>query len=677
MATVVFPDRMDDIPVTMVSGEIVVDRNDTLVCFDTGKEIVACGISYEQNARGKGSTGSMNIPGKPQDRYFGAGYVDYPPIGELEYSTDGMTWNKAADLLPVENTIGHKSRRRTISFPAVKGRYFRLNIHDWSGGDTRYPALKLKDVTLYPYDIVDNYETMTALRTEVTYPSVRGGNRGVISHNDVIDVSGLMTPDGNLTLTLPRGEWRILRFGYQPTGAKTKHGRKNLHGYEADVMSAEAASVHYNNYFKAVCDTLAAIGCRPAGMVMDSHEAGTQNWTCGFENIFETINGYDLICRLPVLTGRIVDSREVTDRILNDFRRAIASTISSEFYGTFTDCCHRDSVYYTSQAMLNIANDNIASRGNADRPQGEFWAYQTDGNYDCLDAASSAHLYGHPIASGEAFTDTPYSATWDELLRIANIAYCRGLNEFVVCASSYQPWLDRKYDDSQSAHPYIFHRHNPAWSTVKPFWDYQARCADLLRKGQPVVDLCVYVGEEPPVKTFAYKLPIIPEGYNFDVCSRDALINRMSALDGHIAVDGGMTYRAILVQDRTYISPEVFEKLRSLSQQGVPVVWCNYGENVAEALPRYGIRPDATIDSTGEPDDRVMFFHCQADDCDIYFVYNHSAKSYDKPMTLRTDYCNAELWSPKKVTRSEVELTGNKTLHLSLEPWEATFIIVR
>ena len=46
-------------------------------------------------------------------------------------------------------------------------------------------------------------------------------------------------------------------------------------------------------------------------------------------------------------------------------------------------------------------------------------------------------------ASGEAFTDTPYDETWDRLLRIANIAYCRGINEFAVCASSYQPWDDR------------------------------------------------------------------------------------------------------------------------------------------------------------------------------------------------------------------------------------------
>lgn len=62
--------------------------------------------------------------------------------------------------------------------------------------------------------------------------------------------------------------------------------------------------------------------------------------------------------------------------------------------------------------------------------------------------------------------------------------------------------------------------------------------AGLLRKGIPVIDLCVYLGDNPPVKLLSHRLPEIPEGYNFDVCTTDALINRTKALNGDIGTAG-------------------------------------------------------------------------------------------------------------------------------------------
>lgn len=564
VATVLFPDSEDFSSLVFPCGNMRLTV-DTIVVYDAGKEVEICGIGYQSTPRGKGSTGSMNISGTPRERYFGAKYMEYPPFGQLEYSNDGISWESATELLTLENNIGYKSRRRTISFPSVKARYFRLNLHDWHTTEGDYKSIEFGDVVLYRRDVIDNLEVKIGLRTEVTYPSAVGASKGAILPSTIIDISDRVDADGNLSVDLGAGSWRIIRFGYAPTGAKTKHGRKNLIGYEADVMSATAAGIHYDNYFKAVLDTLAKIDCPPIGMCMDSHEAGTQNWTQGFEQRFAALRGYELTPWIPALAGYIVGDRDASERMLSDFRRSVAETITDEFYGTLARRCRADGVDFTSQAMLNILTDNISNRGKASKPQGEFWTYQTDGNYDCLDAASSAHLYGHLIASGEAFTDTPYETSWDELLRIANIAYCRGINEFAVCASSYQPWLDRKYDDSASSHPYVFHRLHPKWDESGEFWTYQARCAGMLREGKPVVDLCVYIGENPPLKTFAYRLPLIPEGYNFDVSSRDALMSRMSvAPDGDIAVESGMTYRAVLVEERTQLSPEVERKLEAV-----------------------------------------------------------------------------------------------------------------
>ena len=678
IATLIFPDEPSLQELVMEPQKHIVKDNQPLtINYDAGKVVEVGGITYLTNPRGKGSTGSMNIPGPPQARYFGAKYVDLPPIGELEYSTDGTLWQQATQLTAVESVIGYKSKERSISFPAVQGRYFRVHLHDWVAADGQFSTLQIENIRLSQRDIVDNWQVKSGLRTEVTYPHTSGGNRGAIVPEAICNVSERVATDGTLAMALEAGTWHILRFGYIPTGSKTKHGRKNLIGLEANVMSAEAATVHYNHYFKPICDTLAAIGCKPLGMCMDSHEAGIQNWTPGFEKRFLALRNYDLTLWLPALVGYIVADRNRTEQVLLDFRKTIAETIASEFYGTLTHLCEADGVTFTSQAMLNIDNDNILSRSRATKPQGEFWAYQTNGNYDCLDAASAAHLYGHPIASGEAFTDTPYETTWDELLRIANLAYCRGINEFAVCASSYQPWLDHKYDDDASAHPYVFHRLHPDWASSGAFWQYQARCSQMLREGKPVVDLCVYIGEDVPLKTFAYKLPVMPEGYNFDVCNFDALIHRLSAHDGRLIVEGGMEYGALVVQDRTYISPEAQQKIEALAHAGVPVIRCDQGETVAEGLTKAALRPDLTATSANLPDDRLCFFHRQTADADIYFVYNHSPHAYDAPIALRTIHTTAEAWNPYDATRTPLTMAADKSLHLHLAPYQSVFIIAQ
>lgn len=678
IAVLMFPDSPDLSEITMLSERLTAsDNQPLLIDFDAGKEIAVSAVSYVTNPRGKGSTGSMNIPGAPRERYFGAMYVELPPIGTLEYSREGTVWEKAASLPAIENVIGHKSRERTVSFPEVKGRYFRLNLSDWMDSAGMFGNLQIENVRLSPRDLIDNWQVKSGLRTEVSYPRAVGADKGSISMADIVDISSKADSDGTIELEVPAGTWRVVRFGHIPTYSRTKHGRRNLLGLEADVMSAEGATVHYDNYFKAICDSLAAAGCKPSGMCMDSHEAEIQNWTPGFEKIFEAKHGYSLIPRLPVLAGYIVADREASEKVLADFRRTIAETIAENFYGTFARLCHEDSVCFTSQAMLNIDADNILSRSKADKPQGEFWAYQTNGNYDCLDAASAAHLYGHPIASGEAFTDTPYERTWDELLRIANLAYCRGINEFAVCASSYQPWAARKYDDSASAHPYIFHRLNPAWPSSPPFWEYQARCASLLREGEPVVDLCIFIGEDLPAKTFAYRLPEIPEGYNFDVCTLDALMNRISHADGQVAVEGGMRYRALVVQDRSLISSEALERIGQLEREGLPVVRCDKGEVLAERLKQLDISPDLAVASASQPDDRIAFFHRRASDCDIYFIYNHSDRPFDGPAHFRSGGGHVERWNPCTLAREEISLSADKSLTLRLAPYESCFIILR
>ncbi|WP_072530330.1 glycosyl hydrolase [Bacteroides ilei] len=695
IATFLIPSPASYTPVCIQKERLIVeDCAELIIEYDAGKTVVMSTITYRTNPRGKGSYGSMNLPGKPQERFWGAGYVDFPPIGDLEYSNDGKTWKSAARLLTVENIIGHKSNRRTINFPAVKARYFRVRLHDWTDAASKFCKLEIGDVWLSGRDMIDNWEVKTGLRSEVTYPHATGNNRGALKADDIIDITSLVDDEGHIDINglrhIKEGKYRMIRIGYIHTGGHTKHGRsrvvwngKELYAktwLEADVMNAKAAELHYNSYFKAIYDTLCVIGCPPQGMHMDSHEAGIANWTPEMPTHFKRVAGYDIRPWLVALCGYIIDNRERTEQFLHDFRQTISATISDQFYGTFARLCKRDSVTFTCQAMLGCVNDNIASRGHADKPQGEFWGYQVNGNYDCLDCSSSAHLYGKRVSSAEAFSDSPYFVNdetasqencisgWHKLLRIANLAYCKGINEFVACSGSYQPWLDRKYDDSKSKHPYIFHRFNPAWPVSRDhFWEYQARCSELLQAGRPIVDLLIYIGEDVPLKTMTYKLPLIPEGYQYDVCTLRSL-KESSLFSGSSCCP---QYKALIVQDRTYLSPEAEEWFVKLRRHGMTIIRCDKGETIADGLNRAGIEPDITIKSADKPTDKTYFYHRQVKGADIYFVYNHSNHDYVQNIILRSRYKTMEQWNPLSLERKPFNGT------LSLKPYGSLFIIAQ
>ena len=94
----------------------------------------------------------------------------------------------------------------------------------------------------------------------------------------------------------------VMRFAYVPTGASIKHGRRNLMGRECDKLSAAAAELQWKNYVGVILDSLKVSGnYNLAGMVMDSHEAGSQNWTNNFIEEFTRRQGYDPTLYLPAM----------------------------------------------------------------------------------------------------------------------------------------------------------------------------------------------------------------------------------------------------------------------------------------------------------------------------------------------------------------------------------------
>lgn len=93
--------------------------------------------------------------------------------------------------------------------------------------------------------------------------------------------------------------WQIMFLKAVPTNGKVKHGRAGMNGLECDKLSREAAELQYNSYFKQIVDSVRGCGGSIVGLAVDSHEAGSQNWTQRFPEHFQRLRGYDITPFLP------------------------------------------------------------------------------------------------------------------------------------------------------------------------------------------------------------------------------------------------------------------------------------------------------------------------------------------------------------------------------------------
>lgn len=673
--------------------------------IDSGSDTtVVRAVTVFGKGRSKSPTSAMNIPGTSGSRHFtAANFEPLPPVGELQVSDDGVTYRKHCDIPPLYGDMGWKLGQLTLSVPAVRARYFRLYLHDWAEGKESENPLTVYKLELSSEPTIDRWEEKTANRSDfINYASCLDDVDGVAKVADVVELQPDTAVKGTVQWRVPRGRWRVMRFGYVPTGAKIKHGRKGMTGYECDRLSAEAATLQYENYFKRIADSLSLQGTPPLGATADSHEAGTQNWTAGFETAFLRRNGYSIIPWLPVLRGYIIESKERSESFLKDYRRTLSDMAAENFFGTIDSLCRRDGYTFTAQAMGNgmcFPIDNIAVKRRVAKPQGEFWTYQTLGAYDVKEAASAAHIYGKPIASAEAFTDCSYGTSFEQLKSLADFALCMGVNEFVVCASPYQPRKLKVPLDYDSKHPYALNRNNPSWKSGRWFWKYLEDCCSLMRKGHPVVDICVYLGDEVPVKLLTHHLPVIPEGYDWDVCTTDAFFANGSALSD-TPLPRTARYKLIAIEDSVPVPVTVLRRLAGLSRRGMLVngkksgieaVARHYGlfdaeykaaldslfalstvsqGAIAEELDKAGILPDFGVRSDYRPDSRIYFTHRTTDGEDIYFVYNRGDKPFSQTVSMRRD-APVNLWNPKTGRREHFQ---SGKFHLTLKPEESVVL---
>lgn len=575
-------------------------------------------ITAQYPAKGKGRNGAMQIPGE-SDSFMGAKFETMPDIGTLQVSDDSVTWRNVVTLENMYSSQGGYYVR-TNAFPATKGKYWRIS---YAGN------LRLKNWSVGTEAMIDRWEEKAALQSDFieSCPSVGYARNDVVAPDSVIDLAALVDADGSIEWEVPPGKWRIIRLASVPTGARTKHGRQNLLGYECDKLSREAAELHWNSYAQVIIDSLNGNdGKLIEGVTMDSHEGGSQNWTPLMLDEFKSRRGYDLKRYLPALAGYIVESRDKTEQVLRDLRLTISDCMRDNYYGTFQRKASDNGLHFTAQAIGNalcITGDAISVKSAVEKPQGEFWAYQQTGAYDIKDCSSAAHLYGKEIASAEAMTDAEYKDSPLDLKRVADIAFSMGAQEFVVCATPHIPSVEAtRY---VAGREYAINRSNPKWNDFKPVWREINKSMETLRKGKAAPDVLIFLGDDVPVKTLTHRLPRRLEGLDWDVCTGDALQNRISATtDGLLTTPDSIIYKALIVEEGVYISPESQQKIDMLRSSGVRIL-------------KDGLSVERPLLIT-EGRESVVHTHRKIGDRDVFFIANITTA----PVTVRYAFAGSK-----------------------------------
>lgn len=544
-----------------------------------------------------------------------------------------------------------------------------------------------------------------------------------INPDEVIDISNKIDENGNLKWNAPKGNWTILRLGMSPTGTKNAPAAPQGVGYEIDKMNGELVQYHFDNFVGELLKRIPEESKSAFKYVIaDSYEMGSQNWTDNYEVKFQEKYGYNPIKYLPVLSGRIVGSVEESERFLWDLRRSIADDVAYEYVGALKKASNKHNLktWLENYGHWGFPSEFMMYGGQSDLIAGEFWNEGTLGNIECKASSSTAHTYGKPIISAEAFTSArkTYLRHPAMLKKRGDWALTEGVNHFVLHLYIQQPDDNRK-PGMNAWFGTEFNRHNTWFSQADSYFDYLRRCQHLLQQGKYVADVCYFIGEDAPIMTGG-RVPEIPKGYSYDYINAEVILNRLSVKDGRFVLPDGMSYKVMVLPPFKTMRPELLKKIEELVQQGGIILgpkpekspslenypasddivktiankmWDGnyesgkmtkkYGEGklfdgyeLSQVFETLNLSKDFEV-SDAAP---VLWTHRNTPEMDIYFITNQSNKKIELSPVFRVDKnVRPQLWDAvsgeiRALPDFEVTETGIK-VPLKMEAAQSWFVV--
>ncbi len=489
-----------------------------------------------------------------------------------ELSMQKVVWTQA-------NVEGGRHIDQPLAQPEKAADYYQdIGVLAYPTPEGKYVIDDIKEKSLLQFNPYFPFNARSAAPN--SYAAIPSNQ--TVSAEKVVDLTASFR-NGRLNWDAPQGKWTILRLGHTITGSFNGPAPASGLGLECDKLSPQAADVMFAGLMgKLVADNQPLVGKTLVSAHIDSWEVGTQNWTPLMLAEFQQRRGYDAKPFLPTIAGRVVDTLEKSERFLWDWRQTIAELLAENYAGRFETLAKQNGIKLSVEAYGWGPFDDIRYAGRADEPMGEFWSWGYGVQADSVtEMTSAAHAYGKPIVGAEAFTATDAEA-WrghpgNYLKSVGDWAFCEGINRFVIHRYAMQPWHG-DYKPGMSMGPWGLHyeRTQTWWEESKPWHEYLARCQYMLRQGLFVADICYLQPEgaprlfKPPVKRTGN--PPDRPGYNFDGCSPEVVLTRMSVKNGRIVLPDGMSYRVLALPDARTMTPQLLTRIKELVQAGAVVV---------------------------------------------------------------------------------------------------------
>jgi hypothetical protein len=635
--------------------------------------------------------------------------------------------------------------------PKMKLLYKDILVQAFQQPETNFP---LKDKGIEFWGLKSFNEgfgaqgTYPLYKLRAEYPNANEFNG--LKKSKIIDLSGKFK-NGVLTWDAPAGEWTIIRYGWSCTGAMTSTTSDGWRGLSLDHLNPDAFKKFSHDVILPLIKAAQSAGNSLHFLQTDSWEMGNVGWTNNFANDFKKFRGYDMAPWLPVLAGRIVESVEQSDRFLHDYRKTIGDCIAAYHYQLFSNLAHEHGlgIHPESGGPHSAPVDALKVMAISEFPQGEFWAtanthrVQDDARLYVKQSACVAHTNGKRFVAAEG--PTSIGPEWErapkDLKSNIDRIFCSGVNRIV-----WHTFTSSPKEFGVPGNEYFAGTHlNPNvtwWKQAGDFIGYLNRCSYLLSKGLFVADALYYYGDDVPNFVFLKEdVKDLGFGYDWDKCSKDAIINRISVKDKKIFLPDGMSYKLLVLPDEKAIDIAVLRKLELLVKQGLTVIgprpdratgltnypesdkeaeaiasrmWGaidgkkvtenNYGDgevifgkDVKSVLEEMKVKPDLEFTST-QPNTALDYIHRTGDGMDIYFVVNRFGRKGINDFAFR--YLTAlpdryeqveckfrltgmvpELWDPMTGETKQIliyrEENGQTIIPLSFEPEGSRFILFR
>lgn len=501
----------------------------------------------------------------------------------------------------------------------------------------------------------------------------------VVDRADIIDLTSRFSGDGTLNWTAPAGNWTVLRFGHTPTGTENRPAGLGGKGLEVDKMSRSAVDAYWAGGIQPILDKLGPlVGTSLTNCLIDSYEVGCNNWTSTFREDFKKRCTYDCLAFLPTLAGYYVESGEVSERFLWDFRKTIGDLIAANYYGYFSELCHKSGMKFSVEPYGGPF-ESLKAGSSGDVVMGEFWLGRKDYLESPKLAASISHLNGNSVVGAESFTSMGGWLNHPATLKpMGDFAWTEGVNRLIFHTYAHQPW--------NIAPGVTFHMYGVEMSRLNTWWEqsyvymnYLARSQFLLQQGHSFADVLVFTGESSPNDAIL-RSDIKALGYDYDQIGPDQLAY-LTAKDGKIYTRNGLSYHMLILPETNWATPELLLKIKELVLAGAVVsgtkpnkspsligypacdakvteladqIWNNKildGASASALLKELDLAPDFSGGPTGSD---LNFIHRVMGDDDIYFVSNPKNESRKEICKFRITGKKPMLWNPETGAMEDV-----------------------